>query len=214
MRVVKSSGRVSARVYVSGSIRRRLDPSRRGTSPPGGRPAPGCVLEAALRLREDNLTMVSKRCLARTPKVVVASENELRGHQLPVRASNTMLALLAWARARPLRVSGASPAVAMTPCVVGAPPSARYQLPTHICMRTPRGVRLGKIPHFHPPTHAAARRRPPRIALIPVHPPTHASHRSLPPAAPRSRPASVGDRHRRRRRRDPEVRQLQAQEGG
>ena len=36
VRVVKSSGRVSARVYVSGSIRRRLDPSRRGTSPSGG----------------------------------------------------------------------------------------------------------------------------------------------------------------------------------
>jgi len=67
-----------------------------------------------------------------------------------------MLALLAVARARPLSVSGSSPAVAITPCVTAAPPSARYQLPTHICLQTPRGVRDGKIPHFHPATHRRA----------------------------------------------------------
>ena len=168
---------------------------------------------SALRFAEDIPTMVSKRASETN-----CGDAELQKTNCVATSCLYVLPTQCWpywlGPARGRCACLASPAVAMTPCVVGAPPSARYQLPTHICMRTPRGVRLGKIPHFHPPTHAAARRRPPRIALIPVHPPTHASHRSLPPAAPRSRPASVGDRHRRRRRRDPEVRQLQAQEGG
>ena len=209
VRVEKISGRGSALAHVSGSVRRRLGCLPRGRRPTsGGRRPP--KLAAPLCLREDISTMVSKNCSASAVDESFR-RNELRGHQLPAWPANTMLALLAWARARPLSVSGASPRVAMTPCVVSAPPSARYQLPTHICLQTPRGVRDGKIPHFHQPTHTAARRclpfvdlfaaaaRPPRIASIPST--TAHDH------------TSVGDRHRRRRRRDPEVRQLQAQEG-
>jgi len=151
-----------------------------------------------------------------TSALLVKQRQAMRWHRTSRKAHKAKRLGLGWPScAAALRVSGASPSRAITPCVGAPPPSAPRRPLTHICLRTPRGVRLGKIPHFHPPTHTAARRCSPRIALIP--PPrarplipsyTAATH------CERLTNPSVGDRHRRRRRRHSKIRQLQAQEGG
>ena len=151
-----------------------------------------------------------------TSALLVKQRQAMRWHRTSRKAHKAKRLGLGWPScAAALRVSGASPSRAITPCVGAPPPSAPRRPLTHICLRTPRGVRLGKIPHFHPPTHTAARRCSPRIALIPSSPPPRAPRERAHIRAPRVLTTTyVGDGHRRRRRRHPEVRQLQAQEGG
>ena len=119
----------------------------------------------------------SKRwCVTRLRQYTRGKERAMRWHRAR-RARPTSKKLgLGWPScAAALRVSGATPLRAMTPCV-GAPSlSAPRRPPTHICLRTPRGRAPRKNSTFSPAdTH---RRAPPP-----------ATHRVDPFHAPRTYP--------------------------